>query len=128
MMTKQSLGAGQASTRTPTVAPTFDPVPTSSIAQSPSSTTLPPSEPEVVLEAPPTVRAAEEHAGQRGHDPSAHGGQARRGRRSGLGRPGSFPPRAAGAAGRRGRAGTGARGGAARARTAPRSGPARARP
>src|SRR4051812_17181268 len=94
-----------------------------------SSTTLPSSEPEVVLEAPPTVRAAEEHAGQCGHDPSAHGGQARPGRRPGLGRgAGAFSPRAAGAAGRRRPAGTGARGGAARARSGPRSGPAPARP
>src|SRR3954469_24778346 len=93
------------------------------------STTLPPSEPEVVLEAPPTVRAAEEHAGERGHDAPPDGGQARPGRRSGLGGGlGPFSPRAAGAAGRRRRAGTGARGGAARASCAPRSGPAPARP
>src|SRR3954447_17676801 len=92
------------------------------------STTLPPSEPEVMLEALPAVRAAQEHAGERGRDPPADGGQARRGRRSGLGRPGSFPPRAAGAAGGGGGAGTGARGDGARARTAPRSGRARARP
>src|SRR3954462_6651758 len=55
--------------------------------QGSASTTLPPSEPEVVLEAPPAVRAAEEHAGQCGHDPSAHGGQARRGGGGGVGRP-----------------------------------------
>src|SRR4051794_5834338 len=93
------------------------------------STTLPPSEPEVMLEVLPAVRAAQEQAGERRHDPSADGGQARRGRRSGLGRDlGPFPPRAASAAGRRRPAGTAARGDGARARTAPRSGRARARP
>src|SRR4051795_10763758 len=65
------------------------------------STTLPPSEPEVVLEAPPAVRAAEEHAGQCGHDPSAHGGQAPRG-----GGGGAAP--AAGGRGAGGRRGHGA--------------------
>src|SRR3954462_5319372 len=64
-----------------------------------SSTTLPPSEPEVVLEAPPTMRAAEEHAGERGHDAPPDGGQARPGRGArGGGGPGwgavsaLFPP------------------------------------
>src|SRR3954469_22133330 len=103
-------------------------IPTTFRHQAPT-TTLPRSEREVMLEAPPTVRAAEEHAGQCGHDPSAHGGQARPGRRAGLGpRGGAFSPPAAGAAGRRRRAGTAARGGAARASSGPRSGPAPARP
>src|SRR3954447_4709319 len=93
------------------------------------NTTLPPSEPEVVLEARPAVRAAQQDPGERGHDAPPDGGQARPGRWSGLGRGlGPFSPRAAGAAGRRRRAGTAGRGGAARATSAPRSGPAPARP
>src|SRR3954454_24818326 len=57
------------------------------------STPLPPSEPEVVLEAPPAVGVAEVHAGERGHDPPAQGGQARPWRRPRLGpRGGAFPP------------------------------------
>src|SRR5690242_1160421 len=93
------------------------------------STTLPASEPEVMLEVHATVRASQEHAGQGRRDPSANGGQARRGWRAGLGRgPSPFSPRAAGAAGRRKRAGKAARGGAGRARSAPRNGRAPARP
>ena len=52
-----------------------------------------------MLEAPPAVRVAQEHAGERGRDASADGGQARPGRRPGRGL-GPFP-RAAGAAERR---------------------------
>jgi Spy/CpxP family protein refolding chaperone len=57
------------------------------------STTLPRSEPEVMVEALPAVRAAQQDAGERGQDAPPDGGQARSRRRSGFGRDaGAFPP------------------------------------
>src|SRR4051794_41906406 len=67
------------------------PVPTTFHHQTPS-TTLPPSEPEVMLEAPPAVRTAQQDAGQGRQDAAPDGGQARPGRRSGLGPCGGFFP------------------------------------
>src|SRR5690242_4865110 len=93
------------------------------------STTLPPSEPKVVLEVLVAAGAAQEDPGERRHDPPADGRQARARRRSGLGRcRDAFSPRAGGAAERRRPAGTAARGGGARATSGPRSGRAPARP
>src|SRR4249919_2618059 len=94
-----------------------------------SSTTLPVSQPEVVIEALPAVGAAQLDAAELGQDAAADGGQAWPWRRSGLGRAaGSFSPRAADAAGTRRRAGTRARGGAGHASSGPRNGRGPARP
>src|SRR3954449_12331044 len=89
-----------------------------------TSTTLGRSGSEVMVEALPAVRAAQEDAGEHGQDAPPDGGQARPGRWAAVAAVGSFFPRVAGAAGRRRRAGTGARGGAGRASSDPRSGPA----
>src|SRR6476619_1361443 len=93
------------------------------------STTLPVSQPEVVIEALPAEGTAQLDAAELGQDAAADGGQAWPWRRSGLGRAaGSFSPRAADAAGTRRRAGTRARGGAGHASSGPRNGRGPARP
>src|SRR5687767_7619627 len=89
------------------------------------SPTLPRSETPVMLEGLLAVRAAHQHAADRGQDAPADGGQARTRWRSGLDRgAGAFSPRAAGAGERRRRAGTRARGGSGHARSDLRNGPA----
>ena len=94
-----------------------------------SNTTLPNSQPEVMVKALLAVWAAQEHAGECCQDAAADGGQAWLERRPGLGwAAAAFSPRAAGAGGRRRRAGRGGHGGAGRASSGPRNGPGPARP